>query len=150
MLSLIELQCFLAEKNCCFEILKHESPILSAKDADKYFDVHHAAPTLIMDTEKGMLAFIVSASRGKLNIPVIKNKLGFARLSMADREKISTITGYRSGVIPLVGHNLPCVFDTRLLEKDYIYGGTGDPFHTLKIVPQDVVRLNIVTTYLDA
>ena len=51
----------------------------------------------------------------------IKNKLEniryeiISKLKLADRKKIKSITGYDVGTIPLVGLELPCLFDKKLL-----------------------------------
>ena len=61
---------------------------------------------------------------------------------MADREKIKSITGYDVGTIPLVGLELPCLFDKKLLRHDFIFGGAGDELLTLKISPKDLLEVN--------
>lgn len=53
MLSIIELRTLLQDKQCGFEIIEHDMPIVSTQDAAKYFDISKAAPTFIMDTEQG-------------------------------------------------------------------------------------------------
>jgi len=148
MLSIAELEKFLKSNQSDFEILAHDTPIVSTQDAAKYFDIEKAAPTLIMDTEQGLIAFIVSSKRGKLNFVALKQGLGFSKLKMAEKEKIQKETGYKAGSVPFIGHNLPCVFDNWLLENRYIYGGSGDDFHTLKIAPIDVLRLNNVIKHI--
>ena len=148
MFSLADLRDFLIGNNSDFEILEHDSPIISTQDAEKYFDMDKLPPTLIMDTEQGLVAFIVSSNRGKIDFKGLKQILGFSKLKMADKEKVEKAIGYKMGAIPLIGHNLPCVFDKGLFEHDYIYGGSGDELHTLKIVPEDVSRLNNVIKYI--
>ena len=148
MFSIIELKNFLQNSNCDFEILSHDAPIISTHDAAKYFDIGKAAPTLIMDTEQGLVAFIISSKRGKIDFKAMRQDLGFSKLKMADRAKIKEITGYETGAVSLIGHNLPCIFDDCLLENDYIYGGSGDELHTLKITPRDVMRLNNVIKHI--
>ena len=150
MLSISELKKFLKDNKSDFEILVHDDPILSTKDAAEYFDIEKAAPSFIMDTEQGLIAFIVSSKRGKINFDAMKQELGFSKLKMADKKKVQKETGYETGAIPLVGHNLPCVFDDCLLDNDYIYGGSGDKWHTLKIVPNDVMRLNNIIRHIKA
>ena len=78
----------------------------------------------------------------------MKDELGFSRFVIADKDKVFSMLGYRTGVIPLIGHNLPCIFDDSLLDFDYIYGGSGDEYHTLKIIPKDVIRLNNVIGHI--
>ena len=148
MFSTNELRNFLEKNNSNFEILAHDTPIISTQDAGNYFDIGKAAPTLIMETEQGLVAFILSSKRGKIDLKAMKQDLGFSKLKMADRTKIEEITGYETGAVPLVGHNLPCVFDDCLLENEYIYGGSGDELHTLKITPRDVIRLNNVIKHI--
>lgn len=140
-----ELEAFLLEKGAAFELLKQETPILSAKDASAYYPAHKAAPTLVLQTENGLIACIASVNSGRMDLDFFKKKFGFAKLKMADKKKIIAQTGYEIGAIPLVGLGLPCIFDNGLLKYDYIYGGSGDELVTLKIAPMDVMRLNKIT-----
>lgn len=144
MLNLNELIIFLKSNDSSFEIIRHDNPIISTQDAAKYFDIEKAVPTFIMDTDIGLLALILSSKRGRIDFKVLKQELGFLKFKMADKVKIQKEIGYQIGAIPLVGHNLPCIFDESILEYDYIFGGSGDELHTLKIVPSDVLRLNNV------
>ncbi|MNN70372.1 YbaK / prolyl-tRNA synthetases associated domain protein [compost metagenome] len=68
---------------------------------------------------------------------------------MAEKSLVQELTGYPAGAIPLIGHRLPCIFDHRLLAFDYVYGGSGDELHTLKIAPNDVIRLNDVIGFMN-
>jgi len=52
MFSVIELKKFLKNNNSDFEILAHDTPIISTQDAAKYFDIDKVAQTFIMDTEQ--------------------------------------------------------------------------------------------------
>lgn len=148
MLNLDELKDFLNTNKSDFEIIKHDKPIISVKDAAKYFDIEKAVPTFIMDTDLGLVALILKSKQGKIDFDNLKQILGFSKFKMANREKVKRETGYEAGSIPLVRHNLPCIFDESLLEYDYIYGGSGDKLHTLKIAPADVIRLNNITKYI--
>jgi len=149
MLTLEELDTYLRDNGCDFELIAHETPIRSTQDAARYFDLSKAAPTLILQTEEGLAACIVGSSRGRLDLKALEQQLGFAQLKMADRTAVRDVTGYATGAIPFVGHGLPCIFDNRLLESDYIYGGSGDELYTLRIAPSDVVRLNRVIKRID-
>ncbi len=149
MLSIEELTIFLINHDADFELIPHESPIISTNDASKYFDIKKASPTFIVDTEQGLVAFIVGSWRGRLNFRELCPTMGFSKLKMADKDKIYDTMGCSIGAIPLVGHGRPCVFDKNLLHYDYIFGGSGDPWHTLKIAPNDVIRLNAVIRYIE-
>ncbi len=142
MLSLLELQDFLENNAADFEMILHDKPIISTQDAAQYFDLEKASPVFIMETEQGFLAYIASVNNKKIDFKEIGKSLGYSKFRLAKAEQIQKITGYAIGSIPLIGHNLPCVFDKKLLEHDYIYGGSGDLYHTLKITPSDTIRLN--------
>ena len=143
-----EIEMILCENNADFELLKQDKPILSAADAAKYYPVEKAAPTFVLQTENILIECIISVKSGKLDFEFLKQKFGYMKLKMADRKKIKSQTGYEVGSIPLIGLELPCLFDNALLKNNYIYGGTGDELVTLKIAPKDVMRLNkIIGTF---
>ena len=139
-----EIEVFLRENNADFELLQQDKPILSAADAAAYYPVEKAAPTFVLQTEDGLIGCFVSANSGRLDFEALKQKFGYAKLKMADKKRIESLTGYEVGSIPLIGLELPCLFDNTLLKYDYIYGGAGNELVTLKIAPQDVMRLNKV------
>lgn len=149
MLNLNELATYLSDNHCTYEIIAHETPIKSLQDAKKYFDIEKAAPTLVLQTEHGLEALIVSSQRGRVDLEALRQIWGYSSLKMADKSKVLEAAGYAIGAVPLIGHNLPCIFDQRLLAFDFIYGGSGDEWHTLKIAPSDVVRVNQVVKFVD-
>lgn len=125
-----------------YEIIRQEKPIRSAADAEGYYPLEKSAPTFVLQTENGLLGCFASFQNGRLDFEALKARFGFQKLKMADRKKIKTLTGYDAGSIPLVGLDIPCLFDQKLLRHDVVYGGTGDEFATLKISPADLLKLN--------
>ena len=79
---------------------------------------------------------------GRLDFERLKAQFGFEKLKMADRKKIEKETGYSVGSVPLVALGLPIIFDKKLLYHDFVYGGTGNELLTLKIKPEDLIRVN--------
>lgn len=144
MLKIQELSGYLKSEDADFELIRQDAPIISTQDAAKYFDTNLAAPALVVQTEKGLMLLIVSGKKGRIDFKKLAADLGLSKLKLADRKKVEKETGYQAGAIPLVGVELPCIFDEDLLENDYIYGGSGDELVTLKISPEDVKRLNDV------
>ncbi len=132
----------LSEAQADFQLIRQNKPIHTVQDAAEFYPIIQSAPTFILQNENGLLACIASINRGRLDFKAMKKQFGYTDLKMADREIIEKQTGYRAGAIPLIGHDLPCIFDDLLLKFDYVYGGTGDEFVTLKINPLDVKRLN--------
>lgn len=144
-----ELNSYLESKKVNFEIIKHETPIISTQDAKRYFELKYAAPALIVEGDSDLMLFIVSAKRGKLDFKKIGEKFGFNKLKLADRKIVEKEIKYEAGNIPLIGIDLPCIFDNKLLAFDYIYGGSGDELHTLKVNPKDLIKLHNIVFTLD-
>ncbi|SKB99550.1 Cys-tRNA(Pro) deacylase, prolyl-tRNA editing enzyme YbaK/EbsC [Lachnospiraceae bacterium] len=136
------IESILEKANVEYELIKQDKPILSAMDAEGYYPVEKSAPTFVLDTDKGLVGCITSLQNGRLDFNSMKTEFGFEKLKMADRKKIKKETGYEVGSIPLVGLGLPCLFDKKLLNHDQVYGGTGDEYLTLKIAPQDLMKVN--------
>lgn len=128
--------------NACYEIIEQDKPILSAEDAKGIYPFEKAAPTFILQTEQGLIGCIVSIQNGRLDFEKLKKMFGFEKLKMADKKKIEKQIGYQVGAVPLVGFLLPCILYKKLLQYDFVYGGTGNEFYTLKIKPQDLLKLN--------
>lgn len=127
-----------------YEIIKHDKKIFSAKDGAEYFGIEIAqtAPTLILSTDKGYIALIISGAKGKIDFDELEDKLGFIINGMAKKTDIEEKLGFKPGAIPMAGHNLPTVIDKELYKYDYIYGGTGNEDFTLKINAEALVQLN--------
>lgn len=125
-----------------YQIIEQEKPVLSAADAQEYYPPEKAAPTFVLQTENGLIGCIVSSENGRLDFEQLKREFGYRKLKLADRKQIATQTGFEVGAIPLVGLGLPCLFDRKLLQYDFVYGGTGDVMKTLKIAPEDLLMAN--------
>lgn len=61
-----ELSDYLKREGAEFEMIRQETPILSTRDAEKYFDTALAAPALILQSETGLMLLIASARRRQL------------------------------------------------------------------------------------
>jgi len=125
-----------------YEIIYHEKPIKSRNDALDYFKLEEMAPTLILKSEEKYFALIISGERNKIDFENIQNLLGCKHLEMATRQEVFDKMQLETGRIPLVGHNLPCIIDEGLFNYEYVFGGSGDFLHTLKIRPADLERMN--------
>lgn len=148
-MTISQLSELLIQSNADFEIIKHDKPILKAEDASRYFDISKAAPVFVIATDKGLYSLVVSAQREKIDFKSLGRRLGFNQFKLADKQAVFETTKYEVGEIPLVGLNIPCLFDKMLLDFDYIFGGTGDKYHTLKINPHNIVSLNTDVVIID-
>lgn len=70
-------------------------------------------------------------------------------MKLASPAEVEELTGSKPGDVGLIQRSLPTVVDKRLLRFRYIFGGTGVPDTTLKIRPEDAVRLNRIAGYLE-
>jgi Cys-tRNA(Pro)/Cys-tRNA(Cys) deacylase len=139
-----KLKSLLNESGFDYEIIKHERKIYSAQDGAEYFgiEIGQTAPTLILSTDNGLIALIISGSKGKMDFDKLGDELGYTINGLADKKDIKKSLGFNAGAIPLVGHELPTIIDSELYKYEYIYGGTGDDDYTLKISPEAVAQLN--------
>lgn len=146
-----ELKRILEKSKFTYEIIQHEKPIHSAQDGSKNFgiDVGQTAPTLILKTDKGFYALVMSGSRGKVNFNKIADILDCTKVKMASPQEVQKVTGFEVGSVPMVGLPLPYVIDKQLFSYGFIYGGSGQPTFTLKIEPQALNELNQVIVTFD-
>ncbi len=141
----------LQETGVQFEIINHKKQIRTAQEGADYFgiEIGQTAPILVLKSEKGYFAVIVSGSRGRVNLEEVSRILGCKQLKMATPKEVQKITGYTIGSVPLVGLSLPCIVDRGLFRFPFIYGGTGESTSTLKITPSALKKLNQVIFLLD-
>ncbi|WP_270584049.1 aminoacyl-tRNA deacylase [Bacillus smithii] len=142
---------FLQENEVQFEIMYRENPIRTAQEGAAYFgiEIGQTAPTLILKSEKGYFAMIISGGRRRVNLEEVSEILGCNQLKLAKPNEIKQITGYTVGSVPLVGLSMPCILDRNIFRYPFIYGGTGEPTSTLKITPNALEKLNQVVALLD-
>ncbi|GCD84226.1 aminoacyl-tRNA deacylase [Parageobacillus thermoglucosidasius] len=145
------LKSILQENDVQFEVIHHESLIHTAQEGADYFgiEIGQTAPTLVLKSEKGYFAMIISGGRGRVNLEEVSEILGCNQLKMATPKEVQQITGYTVGSVPLVGLSLPCIVDKELFRYPFIYGGTGESTSTLKIAPNALEKLNQVVALLD-
>ena len=141
-MTINELKAVLDAAECRYEVIQQDKPILSATDAEGIYPIEKAAPTFVLQTEYGLIGCIVSMQNGRLDFEKLKTQLGFVKMKMADKKKIEKETGYSVGAVPLVGLGLPLIFDKKLFCHNFVYGGTGNKFLTLKIKPKDLIKVN--------
>ena len=141
-MTINELKAVLDAAECRYEVIQQDKPILSAIDAEGIYPVEKSAPTFVLHSEQGLIGCIVSMQNGRLDFERLKAQFGFEKLKMADRKKIEKETGYSVGAVPLVGLGLPLIFDKKLFCHNFVYGGTGNKFLTLKIKPKDLIKVN--------
>jgi prolyl-tRNA editing enzyme YbaK/EbsC (Cys-tRNA(Pro) deacylase) len=125
-----------------YTVLVHEQNISTAQVGTQtgLGSLSAMAPTFILQTEAGYLAAIIRGDT-RLSYKKIKRKLGLKNVSLAGPDQVKQLTGAEVGYVALVNPGVQTIVDTRVTELTMIYGGSGEPKHTLQISPQDVIRI---------
>jgi Cys-tRNA(Pro)/Cys-tRNA(Cys) deacylase len=139
----------LSENNAEFEIISNPVAIKTKEDAEEYFRIEETAPTLILKTDKGLFSLIVSGKRDKVDFKQLKKLLSCRNLSLMDKNEVKEMFDVEVGCVPLVGLGLPTIYDNMMLEFEFVYGGCGDFYKTLKIKPRDLIKVNNVVLFFD-
>ena len=145
-------QNILENSNFDYKFIFHEKQIYSATEGAGYFgiEVGQTAPTLIIKTDKGYFSIIFSGSRSHIDFEQVAKILGVSRAKLANKDKVREITGFTPGDTPMVGLTLPVIFDKKLLQYPFVYGGSGQPNRTLKISPVALIKLNQPVAFLES
>lgn len=140
--SLRHLKQILDQAGANYEILTHPGAVLTAEEGVKrgIGELAEMAPTLILQTEKGYLAAIISGAT-RLSFKKIKKFLGLKNISLASPDVVQRETGAQVGSVSLVNPNIPTIIDTRLEKFRAVFGGCGIPYHTLRISPIDLINI---------
>ncbi|MDR3588338.1 MAG: YbaK/EbsC family protein, partial [Negativicutes bacterium] len=96
-----------------YEFIFHEKQIYSAAEGAEFFgiDPGQTAPTLVVKADTGYFSIIFSGSRSRIDFEGIASLLNVSQVKLVNRDKVRKITGFNPGDTPLVGLDLPTVFD---------------------------------------
>jgi len=141
-----KLRILLEKSGIEYELIYHEISLRSAEEGAGYFGISpgQTAPTLILETERGLMGLVISGGQGRIDLQRLGSALCINKVKMASPGKILEETGFHVGSIPLVGLDLPLILDCRIFDFSFIYGGAGVPGWTLKIRPEALRELNRV------
>ncbi|AOT72964.1 hypothetical protein Gferi_02780 [Geosporobacter ferrireducens] len=133
-----------------YEIIKHTKQINTAQEGADYFgiEIGQTAPTLILKTEKGFFALIISGDYGRVDFKIIKELISVKQVKLATPKEVEQVTGSKVGSVSLINESLPTIIDKQLNRFSYVYGGTGIPQTTLKLRPNDIAKLNKIVGYV--
>lgn len=137
-----KLRQLLDEAEADYEVLSHQETVASADEGVErgIGNLAQMAPTLILETERGLVAAIISGET-RLSYKKIKRVLGLRNVSLAGPDVVLQTTGAHVGTVSLVNQGMPTMVDTRLTKEPMVYGGCGVPCHTLRINPLDLIRV---------
>lgn len=134
-----------------YELIYHEKNIYSSKEGADYFNIEvgQTAPTLILYTDKGFYAVIISGNRKNLDFMIVEKLLACSDVRLATKKEVHEVTGCSVGNIPMINLQIPSLIDQQLFQYSVIYGGTGDANTTLKVSPNALIILNRVVGMIE-
>jgi prolyl-tRNA editing enzyme YbaK/EbsC (Cys-tRNA(Pro) deacylase) len=126
----IDIHNYLNAKGIEHEIFPTSKPVKSIKEA---------SAILGLKPEEMVKCILVKAASLKKVAQHLKAK----KVGLATPEETVKVTGYRLGTTPPCDflNKIPCLIDQKVMEKEVIYTGAGEPTNFLKIKSSDVLRL---------
>jgi prolyl-tRNA editing enzyme YbaK/EbsC (Cys-tRNA(Pro) deacylase) len=89
----------------------------------------------VMDGEP---VVVVASGRHRIDRDKVCDALDCAEGRMASSDEVRAATGFPIGGVPPIGHSLPVVFDTTLLDYDVIYAAGGDGNTLFEVGPRQL------------
>src|SRR3954451_1324272 len=89
----------------------------------------------VMDGEP---VVVVASGRHRISQDKVCIALDCAEGRIASRDEVRAATGFAIGGVPPVGHGLPVVFDSALLEYEVVYAAGGDGNTLFSVAPRQL------------
>src|SRR5215212_1551867 len=79
---------------------------------------------------------VVASGRHRVDEMKVCDALDCAEVRQASADEVRAATGFAVGGVPPIGHGLPVVFDSALLEYEAIYAAGGDGNTLFEVAPR--------------
>jgi prolyl-tRNA editing enzyme YbaK/EbsC (Cys-tRNA(Pro) deacylase) len=89
----------------------------------------------VMDGEP---VVVVASGRHRIDREKVCEALDCAEGRQASADEVRGATGFPIGGVPPIGHGLPVIFDSALLEYDLIYAAGGDANTLFEVAPREL------------
>jgi prolyl-tRNA editing enzyme YbaK/EbsC (Cys-tRNA(Pro) deacylase) len=89
----------------------------------------------VMDGEP---VVVVASGRHRIDQTKVCDALDCAEGRQASADEVRAATGFPVGGVPPIGHGLPVVFDTALLDYDVLYAAGGDGNTLFEVAPRQL------------
>lgn len=122
------------------ELIKHP-PIKTVEEGLVYLGItaDYGVSTLIFKSDKGLVA-VLRRDDHQLDPEKIKKNLGATKIKLCSASEVLKITGCEMGYVSPFNPGMQILMDKSIVEKDFVYLGTGSPEYDLKIKPKDLVK----------
>ncbi|MGH7245330.1 MAG: tryptophan--tRNA ligase [Candidatus Levyibacteriota bacterium] len=125
-----------------YEVVEHPD-LRKVEDVSTFLHIpiNDCAHTLIMQAD-GKFISVTLLSDSKLDIEKFKKEFGINKLRMATEDEFTSITKAPVGAAQVYVEVIEKSYvDKRVLEKEYVYGGTGSFFATIKYKSEDLKKM---------
>ena len=131
----------LKDKKIPHELIKHK-PIKTVEEGLAFLGIKpdQGVSTLIFKTEKGLGA-VLRRDDHQIDLEKIKKIFSAETISLCNPSEVFKATGCEIGYVSAYNQGFEMVIDKTILEKDFVFLGTGSPEYDLKIRPKDLVTL---------
>ena len=132
----------LKNNNADYSIFRDDFSIEKAVDGAKHYGISlsETTPTFILKAKDKYYAAIICGDT-RISFKKLKQVLGVKDITMADPSIVLNLTGAKVGEVCLINGELATLVDHNILKNKNCYGGCGVPKSTLRINPQDLVRI---------
>src|SRR3954451_17807575 len=89
----------------------------------------------VMDGEP---VVVVASGRNRIDNDKVCVALDCAEPRIASHDEVRAATGFPIGGVPPIGHGLPVLFDSALLEYELVYAAGGDANTLFGVAPRDL------------
>jgi prolyl-tRNA editing enzyme YbaK/EbsC (Cys-tRNA(Pro) deacylase) len=89
----------------------------------------------VMDGEP---VVVVASGRHRIDRDKVCDALDCAAGRIASSDEVRAATGFPIGGVPPIGHGLPVVFDTALMDYEVIYAAGGDGNTLFEVAPRQL------------
>lgn len=136
----------LEKSGLSYELIKHP-PIKTVEEGLAFLGISagQGASTLIINTDKGLFT-LLRRDDHQVDLDKIKNILGVEKVNLCRPSQVLEITQCEVGYVSPHNPTLSIIADETILEKDFIYCGTGSPEYDLKITPQNLIKFTQAKT----
>jgi len=87
----------------------------------------------VMDGEP---VVVVASGRHRIDPAKVCEALDCAAGRIASADEVRAATGFAIGGVPPIGHGLPVVFDSALMDYDVVYAAAGDGNSLFEVAPR--------------
>jgi prolyl-tRNA editing enzyme YbaK/EbsC (Cys-tRNA(Pro) deacylase) len=81
---------------------------------------------------------VVASGAHRIDPTKVCDALDCAEVRQASADEVRAATGFPIGGVPPIGHGLPVVFDTALLDFEVIYAAGGDGNTLFEVAPREL------------